>query len=148
MGEKEKEEGIELIKSISPIIRDYEEIILKAYFRNKEAEDNETSGLSKLRKEILSNGENTHFFLSRLHELAFYFSDSAKKENSNYDEELNITPLHIVKTEKARELRKAYLSVFNSTTRADVALATGIDFKKVEQDISKTFLIVTRGKLK
>lgn len=148
MGEKEEEVGTELSKSTSLINSDYEEIILKAYFRNKEAKANENSNLSKIREEILSNGENTCFFLSRLHELAFYFSDSAKKEHSNYDEELKITPLHVIKTEKARELRKAYLSIFNSTTRADVALAIGIDFKKVEQNISKTFLFVTRGKLK
>lgn len=148
MGEKENENGTDLSKTISLISIDYDEVILKAYFMNNEIEDGNEKNFSKLKKEILSKGENTHFFLSRLHELAFYFSDSAKKEHSNYDEELHITPLHIIKIEKARELRKIYLSIFNSTVRADIAKTVGIDFKRVEQDISKTFQFVTRGKLK
>ncbi|HCE2390631.1 TPA: hypothetical protein NKP06_004586 [Vibrio parahaemolyticus] len=124
------------------------DVTTKLISKNEISNQQKSERLLDLKRKILSNGNNTQFFISRLHELAFYFSDTAKKGHSYYDDELNITELHIIKVEKARELRKIYLSIFNSTVNKDSENNIGIDFKKVEEDISQTFRVVTRGKLK
>lgn len=146
MEEKEQEEHLE----IDVKCNDEKKHVgtTKVLSKNDVSNQNKSDRLLDLKRKILSDGNNTQFFISRLHELAFYFRDTAEKGHSNYDDELNITPLHVIKVDKARELRKVYLSIFNSTVNKDIEKDIRLNFEKIEEDISQTFRVVTRGKLK
>ena len=103
--------------------------------------------LTDLKRKIENDSQDTVYFKSRLHELAFYFSQAAQHKTSLFDRPLYIGKVHGIDPEKARELRKIYLSLFHSS-KFDELMKKGIDGEVVNKDITGTFAIVTKGKLK
>jgi hypothetical protein len=103
--------------------------------------------LTELKEKIENDGENTAYFKSRLHELAFYFSQAAQHQTSIFDGPLYIGKVHGIDPQKARELRKIYLSLFHNS-KFDELMKKEIDGEQVNKDIAETFSIVTNGKLK
>ncbi|MBB1202659.1 hypothetical protein EGM70_20475 [Enterobacteriaceae bacterium 89] len=102
---------------------------------------------SSLKKSLLEEQIFTHFFSSRLHEMAFYF----KVNNANFDKYLGIKPLHKTDPLKAAKLKKIYLKIFHpdaSLNKKDSDKLKTLDLDEICQDIESYFYRVSGGKVK
>ncbi len=100
----------------------------------------------KLKQAIISNGPNTRYFQSRLHELVFYYSQLSEHQTNIYDAPLQFRPIHGKDISKARDLRKLHLALFHESKSEELA-KMGIDANEVTQNIKTAFAQLTLGKL-
>lgn len=96
-----------------------------------------------IKKELLATHQYTHYFSSRLHEIAFFL----KINNPKFDKELGIKPIHKINPKKALDLKKTYLNIFHPDKNLD-NIIPDLNFNDICADIDKTFFRVTSGKLK
>lgn len=92
---------------------------------------------------LLEPGDKTKFFKDRMHELAFYFSLGAS--STYFDNDLHIKKIHVLRVEKAKELKNKYLSIFHPDSNVNSSI--DLDLNQVCQDIQATFHRVSGGKL-
>lgn len=100
-----------------------------------------SSGKRPSKDDLLQESDNTGYFKSKEHEIAFYF----KLNHPEFDIRLGIKRVHQLDVEKARELRKVYLSMFHSDTNEDSA--SGLSCDEICADINAVFYRVSGGKL-
>ncbi|MGK3227738.1 hypothetical protein ACCW94_21940 [Enterobacter soli] len=95
------------------------------------------------KNELLTKHQYTHYFSSRLHEIAFLL----KINNPKFDKELDIKPIHKINPKKALDLKKRYLNIFHPDKNIDNKISD-LNFDEICMDIERTFFRVTSGKLK
>ncbi|EJE4707657.1 hypothetical protein ASV39_000856 [Vibrio parahaemolyticus] len=105
-----------------------------------------TDEQEKLKQAIISDGPNTRYFQSRLHELAFYYSQLTEYQTNIYDTHLQFRPIHGKDISRARDLRKLHLALFHDSKSKELA-ELGIDANEVTQNIKMAFAQLTLGKL-
>lgn len=98
---------------------------------------------SALKNKLLEEQPLTHYFSSRLHEMAFYF----KANNAKFDKYLGVTAIHKVDPIKAKELKKTYLKIFHPDVNIKEEVSD-LDFNEICQDIDTYFHRVSGGKIK
>lgn len=89
----------------------------------------------------LKETENTKYFRSKEHEIAFYFKMNIK----DFDLHLGIKQVHAVDVKKARELKNTYLRIFHPDRKH--GSDSGLNYDEICADINLTFKRVTSGKL-
>ncbi|HBC3413547.1 hypothetical protein P3647_10855 [Vibrio parahaemolyticus] len=95
-------------------------------------------------KEILNTtSDNTQYFKTRLHEIAFYFSIA--HSNPIFDKELGIKRVHQKDVEKARSLKKAYRECLHPDKHIEDN--SGVDFDELSGNVEQVFFRVSGGKL-
>lgn len=90
---------------------------------------------------LLADSENTSYFQSKKHEIAFYF----KMNNVNFDKYLGIKKIHMTDLSKAKELKNSYIRIFHPDS--NVNSTSELNFTEICQDINNTFHRVSSGKL-
>jgi len=98
---------------------------------------------SSLKAKLLEDQPLTHYFSSRLHEMAFYF----KANNTKFDKYLGVTAIHKADPIKAKELKKTYLKIFHPDANLKEE-TPDLDFNEICQDIDIYFHRVSGGKIK
>lgn len=95
-------------------------------------------------KAILNaTSDNTQYFKTRVHEIAFYFSIAI--DNPIFDTELGIKRVHQKDVEKARSLKKSYQKCLHPDK--NIKDDSGVDFNELSANIAKVFFRVSGGKL-
>lgn len=84
------------------------------------------------REKILEDHKYTRLFKSRLHEIAFYFEIN----DSKFDLELEILPIHKVDKNRAVLLKREFLKIFHPDKNKN---SEDLDFNKICVDIESTF---------
>lgn len=89
----------------------------------------------------LKETENTKYFQSKEHEIAFYFKMNIK----DFDLHLGIKQVHAKDVKKAKELKNLYLRMFHPDRKQDSD--SNLNYDEICVDINFTFQRVTSGKL-
>jgi len=92
---------------------------------------------------VLSETDNTVFFKSKRHEVAFYF----KNFNPGFHAYLGIRKIHLVDKKKARLLKKEYLKVFTPDANINSDEIPSLNYSEITKDIESAFKIITGGLL-
>jgi hypothetical protein len=91
---------------------------------------------------ILEDDIYTPFFKSKKHQLAYYFEMNS---DGRFDKQLGVRKIHMVNLKKARELRRFYLSIFQSNKNPE--LDCDVNCSSVCANIEEMFRRVSGGKL-